>query len=195
MFTCISRFKHCFLLRCALFRGGLSRTHVESKCPELLANYCDLLLRKSPYSKKLTSEEVETRLKQVVRCPCCTHSHTQCATLHPFPYPMCHVASIPIPIMPRCTHSHTHCATLHLFPYPFCHVAPIPIPIVPRCTHSHSHWPDPTGDHVCSILNMLACSCSCQLCLLLTVKLFCTSVGCVQRYMAAISPPLRLSSF
>ena len=42
------------------------RTHAESKCPELLANYCDLLLRKSPYSKKLTSEEVESRLKQVV---------------------------------------------------------------------------------------------------------------------------------
>jgi cullin-5 len=42
------------------------RTHAESKCPELLANYCDLLLRKSPYSKKLTSEEVESRLKQVL---------------------------------------------------------------------------------------------------------------------------------
>ncbi|XP_076224719.1 cullin 5 isoform X3 [Nomia melanderi] len=31
----------------------------ESKCPELLANYCDMLLRKTPLSKKLTSDEIE----------------------------------------------------------------------------------------------------------------------------------------
>ena len=38
----------------------------ESKCPELLANYCDLLLRKTPMSRRLTSEEVEKKLKDVV---------------------------------------------------------------------------------------------------------------------------------
>lgn len=44
-----------------------AKTQPESKCPELLANYCDMLLRKTPLSKKLTSEEVETKLKDVVR--------------------------------------------------------------------------------------------------------------------------------
>ena len=38
----------------------------ESKCPELLANYCDMLLRKTPLSKKLTSDEVEAKLKDVL---------------------------------------------------------------------------------------------------------------------------------
>ncbi|XP_032673281.1 cullin-5 isoform X4 [Odontomachus brunneus] len=38
----------------------------ESKCPELLANYCDMLLRKTPLSKKLTSDEIESRLKDVL---------------------------------------------------------------------------------------------------------------------------------
>lgn len=38
----------------------------ESKCPELLANYCDMLLRKTPLSKRLTSEEIELRLKDVL---------------------------------------------------------------------------------------------------------------------------------
>lgn len=38
----------------------------ESKCPELLANYCDMLLRKTPLSKKLTSDEIESKLKDVV---------------------------------------------------------------------------------------------------------------------------------
>ena len=38
----------------------------ESKCPELLANYCDLLLRKTPLSKRLTPEETDNRLKDVV---------------------------------------------------------------------------------------------------------------------------------
>lgn len=48
--------------------GGPSsnKTHPESKCPELLANYCDLLLRKTPLSKKLTSEEIDEKLKSVV---------------------------------------------------------------------------------------------------------------------------------
>nr|XP_023016172.1 cullin-5 [Leptinotarsa decemlineata] len=38
----------------------------ESKCPELLANYCDMLLRRTPLSKRLTSEEIETRLRDVL---------------------------------------------------------------------------------------------------------------------------------
>jgi len=44
--------------------GG--KTQPESKCPELLANYCDMLLRKTPLSKKLTSEEVEKKLREVL---------------------------------------------------------------------------------------------------------------------------------
>ena len=37
------------------FRTGLgSKTTPESKCPELLANYCDMLLRKTPLSKVVT---------------------------------------------------------------------------------------------------------------------------------------------
>ena len=36
-------------------RTGLgSKTTPESKCPELLANYCDMLLRKTPLSKVVT---------------------------------------------------------------------------------------------------------------------------------------------
>ena len=38
----------------------------ESKCPELLANYCDMLLRRTPLSKKLTSDEVEAKLREVL---------------------------------------------------------------------------------------------------------------------------------
>ncbi|XP_044259748.1 cullin-5 [Tribolium madens] len=38
----------------------------ESKCPELLANYCDMLLRRTPLSKRLTSEEIESRLRDVL---------------------------------------------------------------------------------------------------------------------------------
>ena len=43
-----------------------SKTVPESKCPELLANFCDMLLRKSPFSKKLTSDEIEAKLKDVL---------------------------------------------------------------------------------------------------------------------------------
>ncbi|XP_062592682.1 cullin-5-like, partial [Saccostrea cucullata] len=43
-----------------------AKTQPESKCPELLANYCDMLLRKTPLSKKLTSEEVEKKLRDVL---------------------------------------------------------------------------------------------------------------------------------
>ncbi|XP_039288554.1 cullin-5 [Nilaparvata lugens] len=38
----------------------------ESKCPELLANYCDMLLRKTPLSKRLTSDEIESKLRDVL---------------------------------------------------------------------------------------------------------------------------------
>ncbi|XP_038675037.1 cullin-5 isoform X2 [Scyliorhinus canicula] len=48
-------------------RSGVGlKTQPESKCPELLANYCDMLLRKTPLSKKLTSEEIEAKLKEVL---------------------------------------------------------------------------------------------------------------------------------
>ncbi|XP_077089163.1 cullin-5 isoform X2 [Siphateles boraxobius] len=47
-------------------KGGGLKTQPESKCPELLANYCDMLLRKTPLSKKLTSEEIEAKLKEVL---------------------------------------------------------------------------------------------------------------------------------
>jgi len=46
--------------------GVSSKTQPESKCPELLANYCDMLLRKTPLSKKLTSDEVERKLQDVL---------------------------------------------------------------------------------------------------------------------------------
>ncbi|XP_013888261.1 cullin-5 [Austrofundulus limnaeus] len=47
-------------------KGVGMKTQPESKCPELLANYCDMLLRKTPLSKKLTSEEIEAKLKEVL---------------------------------------------------------------------------------------------------------------------------------
>jgi len=46
--------------------GLNSKTLPESKCPELLANYCDMLLRKTPLSKKLSSDEVEAKLRDVL---------------------------------------------------------------------------------------------------------------------------------
>lgn len=46
--------------------SGSVKTQPESRCPELLANYCDMLLRKTPLSKKLTSDEIEKKLKDVV---------------------------------------------------------------------------------------------------------------------------------
>lgn len=47
----------------------------ESKCPELLANYCDMLLRKTPVSKRLTSDEIESKLHDVVSTEI---SHSNC---------------------------------------------------------------------------------------------------------------------
>jgi len=46
--------------------GVYSKSQPESKCPELLANYCDMLLRKTPLSKRLTSDEVESKLRDVL---------------------------------------------------------------------------------------------------------------------------------
>ena len=43
-----------------------ARTQPELKCSELLANYTDLLLRKCPTSKKMTSEEVLRKVTKVV---------------------------------------------------------------------------------------------------------------------------------
>uniref|UniRef100_A0AAF5D2N2 Cullin-5 n=2 Tax=Strongyloides stercoralis TaxID=6248 RepID=A0AAF5D2N2_STRER len=42
------------------------RCNVESRCPELLANYCDLLLRKSGLSKRLSSEEIDKKLNDLL---------------------------------------------------------------------------------------------------------------------------------
>jgi cullin-5 len=47
-------------------KGKTNNQPPESKCPELLANYCDLLLRKSALTKKLTTEEIEERLNKVL---------------------------------------------------------------------------------------------------------------------------------
>ncbi|CAG2120721.1 unnamed protein product, partial [Medioppia subpectinata] len=46
--------------------GNSSKAQPESRCPELLANYCDMLLRKTPISRKLTSDEIEAKLKEVL---------------------------------------------------------------------------------------------------------------------------------
>ncbi|RCN49243.1 cullin family protein [Ancylostoma caninum] len=55
------------IFRMELPLGKKSRnTAVESKCPELLANYCDLLLRKTQLSKKLTSEEIDAKLNNLL---------------------------------------------------------------------------------------------------------------------------------
>ncbi|MCL4124963.1 UNVERIFIED_CONTAM: hypothetical protein GTU68_018983 [Idotea baltica] len=47
-------------------KGVGNKTQPESKCPELLANYCDMLLRKTPLSKRLSADEIETKLKDVL---------------------------------------------------------------------------------------------------------------------------------
>ena len=67
------------------------KSQPESKCPELLANYCDMLLRKTPLSKKLTSEEIEAKLKEVVSGATRTtqredegNTHTPSSKLLPF---------------------------------------------------------------------------------------------------------------
>uniref|UniRef100_T1J995 Cullin-5 n=1 Tax=Strigamia maritima TaxID=126957 RepID=T1J995_STRMM len=42
------------------------RIQSESKCPELLANFCDMLLRKTALSKKLTSVDIDGKLKDAL---------------------------------------------------------------------------------------------------------------------------------
>ncbi|XP_019847093.1 cullin-5 [Bactrocera dorsalis] len=49
-----------------LTNRGVKSITPESKCPELLANYCDMLLRRTPLSKKLTSEQIDARLRDVL---------------------------------------------------------------------------------------------------------------------------------
>lgn len=39
---------------------------IESRCAELFANYCDMLLRKTALSRHLTSDQIEAKLKNVV---------------------------------------------------------------------------------------------------------------------------------
>jgi cullin-5 len=53
-------------LSTSLNNRGTKAITAESRCPELLANFCDMLLRKTPLSKKLTSDQIETRLKDVL---------------------------------------------------------------------------------------------------------------------------------
>ena len=55
-----------FKLELPVKTGASNKTQPESKCPELLANYCDMLLRKTPLSKRLTSDEVESKLQDVL---------------------------------------------------------------------------------------------------------------------------------
>ena len=43
-----------------------NKTTAESKCPELLALFCDQLLRNCPLSKRMTSLDTEKKLKEVV---------------------------------------------------------------------------------------------------------------------------------
>ncbi|XP_055923127.1 cullin-5 [Eupeodes corollae] len=45
---------------------GIKHTSPESKCPELLANYCDMLLRRTPLSKRLTTEQIDKSLRDVL---------------------------------------------------------------------------------------------------------------------------------
>ena len=56
-------------------RTGLgSKTTPESKCPELLANYCDMLLRKTPLSK-VSSLRLDRRARCFgSSCGSCAHS-------------------------------------------------------------------------------------------------------------------------
>lgn len=51
---------------CVIYQNCAVKSQPESKCPELLANYCDMLLRKTPLSKRLTADEIESKLKDVV---------------------------------------------------------------------------------------------------------------------------------
>ena len=50
----------------SITNNSANKIQPESRCPELLANYCDMLLRKTPLSRKLTSDEIEIKLREVV---------------------------------------------------------------------------------------------------------------------------------
>src|SRR5699024_10352192 len=58
---------------------------VESKCAELFANYCDMLLRKTNLSRHLTLDQIESKLKNVVsvgeRYAPCLAAHLSCFAL------------------------------------------------------------------------------------------------------------------
>lgn len=43
--------------------GQVSKYQPESRCAELLANYCDMLLRRTAFSKRLTSDEIDGKLR------------------------------------------------------------------------------------------------------------------------------------
>uniref|UniRef100_T1J697 Cullin-5 n=1 Tax=Strigamia maritima TaxID=126957 RepID=T1J697_STRMM len=50
----------------SIFKLELVVSKAESKCPELLAHFCDMLLRKTQLSKKLTSADIDTKLKDAL---------------------------------------------------------------------------------------------------------------------------------
>lgn len=57
LFICVENtLSHC----------SVGRIQAESRCPELLANYTDLLLRKTGLSKRLGSEDIDRKLNDVV---------------------------------------------------------------------------------------------------------------------------------
>lgn len=47
-------------------RSKAGKTSPESRCPELLANYSDMLLRRTALSKRLTSEQIDEKLNDVL---------------------------------------------------------------------------------------------------------------------------------
>ncbi|KAH7724524.1 Protein CUL-5 [Aphelenchoides avenae] len=47
-------------------KSSQRQVNVESKCPELLTNYCDLLPTKSQLRKRLTSGEIDEKLNNVL---------------------------------------------------------------------------------------------------------------------------------
>lgn len=53
-----------FQLELPTARG--SKAAPESKCPELLANYCDMLLRRNAISKRLANDQIEAKLRDVL---------------------------------------------------------------------------------------------------------------------------------
>lgn len=56
----------CLELNNPNVKNKMNQQPPESRCPELLANYCDMFLRKSPQTKNLSSDEIEKKLEDVV---------------------------------------------------------------------------------------------------------------------------------